>query len=310
MSRFRFFTFCLATCLLLSVSLCCLDVLAAPSQAERPSKDYIVIQIQGYPGPLAEALRTRLSAFEGQPFTTELRAEILRAAREIDPGARIPVVSQREVGDGALEARFVVAPFGAIEAAPASSQVNLRPQGDSYVDFDLEGLPEPLRTNMKMRLEPFRGQAFTTDLFEQIRRVILETDPDCGIVGMRRVRGTDQATTTLTVGSAAIEARRGAAIRNGAAVQVNAAEQAGKLVKQPKPQYPPMAQQARIQGVVRFVAVIDKEGRVSDLKLVSGHPLLIPSAQEAAKKYRYQPTLIDGSPVEVTTTIDVPFTLR
>ena len=85
--------------------------------------------------------------------------------------------------------------------------------------------------------------------------------------------------------------------------------QAAKLVRQPKPVYPPLAKQARIQGTVRFNAVIGKDGTIQNLTLVSGHPLLVPSATEAVSQWVYQPTLLNGEPVEVVTQIDVNFTL-
>jgi protein TonB len=75
------------------------------------------------------------------------------------------------------------------------------------------------------------------------------------------------------------------------------------------PVYPPLARQARIQGTVRFTAVIGKDGTIQNLKLVSGHPLLVPAAGEAVKQWVYKPTLLAGEPVEVLTEIDVNFTL-
>jgi len=92
-------------------------------------------------------------------------------------------------------------------------------------------------------------------------------------------------------------------------IRVGGNVQAAKLLNQPKPQYPPLARQARIQGVVRFNAVIGKDGAIQNLTLVSGHPLLVPSATEAVRQWRYQPTLLNGEPVEVVTQIDVNFTL-
>jgi protein TonB len=92
-------------------------------------------------------------------------------------------------------------------------------------------------------------------------------------------------------------------------IRVGGNVQAAKLVKQPKPAYPPLAKQARIQGTVRFNAVIGKDGTIQNLTLVSGHPLLVPSAQDAVRQWVYQPTLLNGEPVEVVTTIDVNFTL-
>jgi len=86
--------------------------------------------------------------------------------------------------------------------------------------------------------------------------------------------------------------------------------QQAKLVSQPKPVYPPLARQARIQGTVRFTAIIGVDGHIQNLTLVTGHPLLVPSAQEAVKQWVYQPTLLNGEPVEVVTQIDVNFTLQ
>ena len=85
--------------------------------------------------------------------------------------------------------------------------------------------------------------------------------------------------------------------------------QAAKLVRQPKPVYPELARRVRIQGVVRLHALISKEGTIEELKVVSGHPLLVASALEAVKQWAYQPTLLNGEPVEVETDIDVNFTL-
>ena len=70
-----------------------------------------------------------------------------------------------------------------------------------------------------------------------------------------------------------------------------------------------LAKQARIQGQVRFQAIIGKDGTIQNLQLISGHPLLVPSATEAVKQWVYQPTLLNGEPVEVVTQIDVNFTL-
>ena len=75
------------------------------------------------------------------------------------------------------------------------------------------------------------------------------------------------------------------------------------------PLYPPLAKQARIQGVVRFTAIIGKDGNIQNLQLVSGHPLLVEAAKQAVSQWQYKPTLLNGDPVEVVTTIEVNFTL-
>jgi protein TonB len=92
-------------------------------------------------------------------------------------------------------------------------------------------------------------------------------------------------------------------------IRVGGNVQRANQIFAPSPVYPPLAKQARIQGVVRLNAIINKEGLIEQLSAVSGHPLLIPSALEAVKKWRYKPTLLNGEPVEVVTQIDVNFTL-
>jgi protein TonB len=92
-------------------------------------------------------------------------------------------------------------------------------------------------------------------------------------------------------------------------IRVGGNVQAAMLIRQPKPVYPPLAKQARVQGVVRFQAIIGKDGTIQNLQLMSGHPLLVQSAQEAVKQWVYKPTLLNGEPVEVVTVIDVNFTL-
>ncbi len=92
-------------------------------------------------------------------------------------------------------------------------------------------------------------------------------------------------------------------------IRVGGQVESAKLIFQPKPEYPPLAKMARIQGTVRLEAVISKDGTIQDLKTVSGHPLLVKSALDAVQRWRYQPTLLNGEPVEVVTEIDVNFTL-
>jgi len=86
--------------------------------------------------------------------------------------------------------------------------------------------------------------------------------------------------------------------------------QESRLISRVEPQYPDLARQARIQGTVRLQAVIATDGTVSKLEVVSGHPLLVQAALDAVRKWRYQETLLDGTPVEVATTISVVFTLQ
>jgi len=92
-------------------------------------------------------------------------------------------------------------------------------------------------------------------------------------------------------------------------VRKTAGVQAAKLIYSPKPEYPPLARMARIQGTVRLEAVISTDGRIQKLQVLSGHPLLLQASLDAVAQWRYQPTLLNGEPVEVQTEVDVNFVL-
>lgn len=83
----------------------------------------------------------------------------------------------------------------------------------------------------------------------------------------------------------------------------------GLLIQKVEPQYPTLARAARVQGEVVLSAVIDTNGQITNLQLVSGHPMLVPNAISAVKQWRYKPYLLNGAPVEVETTITVIFSL-
>ena len=92
-------------------------------------------------------------------------------------------------------------------------------------------------------------------------------------------------------------------------VRVSQGVSQGLLIKKVQPPYPPLARQARIQGQVVLQADISKDGTIQNLRLVSGHPMLAPSAIEAVKQWRYKPYYLNGEPVEVETQITVIFSL-
>ena len=83
----------------------------------------------------------------------------------------------------------------------------------------------------------------------------------------------------------------------------------GLLVTKVRPEYPPDARGQRIQGTVVMRVKIDKAGDVSNIQLISGHPLLAPAAIDAVKQWKYKPYLLKGTPVEIDTQVTVDFTL-
>ena len=83
----------------------------------------------------------------------------------------------------------------------------------------------------------------------------------------------------------------------------------GQCIRRVEPRYPKLALGARIQGVVQLKAIISKTGDVTELEVVSGHPILVPAALDAVKQWRYRPYLLNGEAVEVETNITVNFNL-
>jgi protein TonB len=83
----------------------------------------------------------------------------------------------------------------------------------------------------------------------------------------------------------------------------------GMLLQRVKPQYPPAARIARIEGSVVLQAVIGKDGEIQNLHVISGHPLLAPAALDAVRRWRYRPYFLNREPVEVETKIIVNFLL-
>jgi len=86
-------------------------------------------------------------------------------------------------------------------------------------------------------------------------------------------------------------------------------KQKTRLIYSVRPVYPELAKKARIQGVVRLHALIGKDGAVEELRLLSGHPLLVKAAMDAVKQWRFEPYRVMGEPVAVATTIDISFSL-
>ncbi len=81
------------------------------------------------------------------------------------------------------------------------------------------------------------------------------------------------------------------------------------LISLTKPAYPTLGIQIHLQGDVVLRAVIDRGGNVAELQVISGHPLLVKAAMDAVRQWRYKPTLLNGEPVEVDTTITIAFRL-
>ena len=120
---------------------------------------------------------------------------------------------------------------------------------------------------------------------------------------------TGQVLRRVSEPSTTVPQPSSAALFTPSSIIVDGAVQANKSLRQVKAPYPPLARQARIEGLVRFKAVIGKDGHVQSLSLISGHPLLVAAATQAVEQWVYSPAFINGVAVDVNTTIDVDFRL-
>jgi len=80
-----------------------------------------------------------------------------------------------------------------------------------------------------------------------------------------------------------------------------------QLVFRKEPQYPTAARQMNVKGQVTVEATIGPDGRVTAVKIITGHPLLAQAAKQAVLQWRYKPALLDGQPVETASQISLNF---
>jgi protein TonB len=92
-------------------------------------------------------------------------------------------------------------------------------------------------------------------------------------------------------------------------IRVGGSVQAASIINRVMPQYPAIAKTAHVSGTIVLHAIIAKDGTVQELTYISGPPLLIKAAMDAVREWRYRPTMLNGEPVEVETTIDMVFNL-
>ena len=83
----------------------------------------------------------------------------------------------------------------------------------------------------------------------------------------------------------------------------------GLIVKKVPPEYPLDAKTGHVQGTVMLKMIVAKDGSVANLEVLSGHPMLIPSAVDAVRQWQYKPFLLNSEPVEVETQVHITYTL-
>jgi TonB family protein len=214
------------------------------------------------------------------------------------------------------------------EKAPsrAESTVPLVPPTTQYVkSIDTVGLSDELAEKVNASLPVHVGDAFANEDLTRVKAAVKQVDEHLDV--FTRITGSD-VTLMVMLRPSGANGQPGVLIENNPTrppasaaaqlppsasgvmrIRVGGNVQASNLIKKVTPVYPPLAKQARISGTVQFTALIGKDGTIQNLQLISGHPLLVESAQDAVKQWQYRPTLLNGNPAEVITQIDVNYTL-
>jgi len=101
-----------------------------------------------------------------------------------------------------------------------------------------------------------------------------------------------------------------AAVTSNAAERVQISADAAEVVSQPvRPSYPLLARQMKVQGSVILQALVNRDGTIQDLHVLSGPPILASAAQEAVKQWRFKPHYVGSEAVETQAKITVNFTI-
>ena len=269
------------------------------------------------------AVQARLAA-DG----TVMDANIVSGPDELRKAVLESVLNWHFAKDTANATRTVTVSF----QLPARVQVALVPQQlreysapasppSHIASIEVRGLSDQARSDLLAALPVHVGDAFSPDAMPKVFAEAVAFDQHLRVSSRTNQKG--ETTITIALPEATAVAPPGGSVTmsqqiaspaaaEGATqrVQVGGNVMAAMLIYGPKPQYPELALKARISGVVHLHAFIAADGTMQSLTVIPpAHPLLTPAAMEAVRQWRYKPTLLNGQPVEVETTIDVTFSV-
>jgi protein TonB len=162
--------------------------------------------------------------------------------------------------------------------------------------------------------EVVNGQLLAPSRIPRSVKIIEEQElPPAGSVGVvGGVEGGVPGSQTTGVLASLLSSTHSAvapAVATPKRIAISTGVSEGLILTRVDPEYPFIAKRAHVEGTVQLKAIISREGLIENLQLMNGHPLLVPSAMEAVKQWRYRPYTLNGNPVEVETVINVHFTL-
>ncbi len=204
----------------------------------------------------------------------------------------------------AVLALLIVAPLMTSVAQPYFNTI-------SYVPIAFGGHPSTIHPSEKLHDYRF---TFTMNPTAQRPAPQAEEEPDLPVSGVGPVGGLSSPDGILITGLQPTDApaQPPEEIKKSEekrAVKISEPLQQAQLISRPEPRYPPLALQTRKEGTVLLHATISRDGRITELEVVSGSPSFVQAALDAVRQWRYRPTYLGGEPVEVETSITVIFRL-
>jgi len=193
------------------------------------------------------------------------------------------------------------------------------------------GLSDPARDQLLATLPVHEGDDVTPVALDKVRKAINDFDEHLTFTQVNMQEGSILLISAGPITREGMEAVRNKALSSLPAeslpppppppaggipenppqrIKVSGNVQSAMIVSKVRPVYPELAKSARVQGVVRLAAVIGKDGTMQELHSLEGPPLLIQAAMDAVRQWTYRPTLLNGEPISVETTIEVNFTLN
>jgi TonB family protein len=161
----------------------------------------------------------------------------------------------------------------------------------------VSGISDAAKADLLARLAVHVGDTLPADassVMKRVHEVVAGVNPRLRVSTSMSNGGTDiMITLQGTVGE----------------VKIGSSGPTLSLISAVKPEYPQMAKFAGVYGTVRLAATISRDGHVEDLKVISGHPMLVQAALDAAKQWVYARPVLNGQPAEVKTEISIDFTL-
>ena len=225
-------------------------------------------------------------------------------ARALDASALVAMRVTLDRSGRIAEIRRMTNPFVRVGAGAPSTPAGLQSVAEALVRSATSALSQwqydapangPVSFNVTFNFSPSGETTSSQDAR------VLPNGTVAGVVG-----GTVGGIGAARVGGPGTAANWPAAT---GAVRVGGNVKAPVRTRMVNPVYPPIAQSARVQGVVIMEAVVGTDGRVSDARVLRSIPLLDQAAVDAIRQWEYTPTLLNGAPVPVIMTVTVQFTL-